>query len=223
MRVDTTERVLSLTYDDGPDPQQTPGVLDALAERGDKATFFVLTDRARAHPEIIHRILAEGHQVALHGLDHARLTEVSGLEALRRIRQGKRTLEEITGRPVTLYRPTYGAVGLTAFLGTRLAGMDVVIWTAWARDWFDAPAQELADRAVSALHPGAVVLLHDTTDDAQAQEAGPRPTFSRAEVTRLILAGAHDAGFASVTTGELLRRFPAVRALTVQRPRVFGR
>ncbi|HEX2806793.1 MAG TPA: polysaccharide deacetylase family protein, partial [Kineosporiaceae bacterium] len=192
----------------------------ALAEHGARATFFVLTDRAQEHPEIISRMLAEGHEVGLHGLDHVRLTELPGREALRRIRLGKRRLEAITGRPVTLFRPTYGAIGMTAFIGARLAGLEVVIWTAWARDWFDAPAQEVADRAVNALHPGAIVLLHDTTDDAQAQESGPPPTFSRGDVTQRILAGAHADGYSSLTTGELLRRYPSVRAVTVQRPRL---
>ena len=220
MRVLSEDQVISLTYDDGPNPEQTLGVLDELAERGARATFFVLTDRAQQHPEIIHRMLAEGHEVGLHGLDHARLTEVPGREAVRRIREGKRRLEAITGRPVTLYRPTYGAIGMAAMLACRLSGLEVVIWTAWARDWFDAPPQVVADRAINALHPGAVVLLHDTTDDAQAQEQGPSPTFSRADVTRRILAGVEAAGYRSITTGDLLRRYPAVRALTVQRPRL---
>jgi peptidoglycan/xylan/chitin deacetylase (PgdA/CDA1 family) len=220
MRVATTDQVVSLTYDDGPNPEQTVGVLDRLAEHGARATFFVLTDRAQEHPEIIHRMLAEGHEVGLHGLDHSPLTELAGREALRRIRLGKRRLEAIIGRPVTLFRPTYGAIGMTAFIGARLSGLQVVIWTAWARDWFDAPVQEVADRAVNALHPGAIVLLHDTTDDAQAQDSGPSPTFSRGEVTERILVGARAAGYSSVTTSELLRRYPPVRAVTVQRPRL---
>src|SRR4051794_10669795 len=218
MRAITTDRVISLTYDDGPNAEQTVDVLDALAEQDAKATFFVLTDRAREHPEIVRRILDEGHQVGLHGLDHARLTDVGGREAVRRIRAGKRILEGITGRPITLYRPTYGAIGLAALLGARVSGMDVVIWTAWARDWFDAPAAEVAERVVGALHPGAIVLLHDATDDAQAIGSGPPPTFSRGEVTRLILTGLKEHGYTSITTGDLLHRYPAARALTAARP-----
>src|SRR5438132_3165838 len=68
MRVLTAEPVVSLTYDDGPSPDETPALLDVLAERGARATFFVLTDRAEQHPEIVRRALAEGHGVELHGL-----------------------------------------------------------------------------------------------------------------------------------------------------------
>jgi peptidoglycan/xylan/chitin deacetylase (PgdA/CDA1 family) len=220
MRAVTDQRVASLTYDDGPSPEQTGEVLDALAERGARATFFVLSERAEEHPQVIRRILAEGHEVGLHGIDHVRMTDLSQLEALRRIRTARQRVEAITGRPIRLYRPTYGALGVFTLLAARSLGLEVVIWTAWARDWSDAPAAELAGRVIGALHPGAIVLLHDTTNDAQALEDGPAPRFSRGEVTRLILAGMADAGYTSITTGDLLRRYPAVRSVTAQRPRL---
>lgn len=220
MRVQTSDPVITLTYDDGPDPVQTTGVLDVLAERGVSATFFVLSDRAEAHPEILRRMLREGHEVGLHGIDHTRLTELSGREAARRIREAKRRVEAVIGRPVRFYRPTYGAIGISAFIASRVLGMEVMIWSAWARDWCEGSAQEVADRAVTALHPGAIVLLHDTTDDSQALDAAPRPTFSRAEVARGILEGAQAAGYDVLGARELLRRYPAVRSVTVQRPRL---
>jgi peptidoglycan/xylan/chitin deacetylase (PgdA/CDA1 family) len=220
MRVHTHDHVLALTYDDGPEPAETADLLDVLAERGVCATFFVLTARAEAYPELIARMLREGHAVELHGVDHARLTETSGREAVRRIRDGKRRLEALTGRPVRYYRPTYGAISLGALIGARLLGMDIVIWSAWAEDWFDAPADEVADRAVRALHPGAVLLMHDTTDEPMAPAAGPRPTFSRAEVAARLVDGAIAGGYGFLTVAELLRRYPQVRSLTVQRPRL---
>jgi peptidoglycan/xylan/chitin deacetylase (PgdA/CDA1 family) len=223
MRAHTAEPVLALTYDDGPDPVQTPALLDVLAERGARATFFVLTDSAEAHPEIVRRMLAGGHEVALHGIDHTRLTELSGREAVRRVRTGRQRLEAVTGGPVRFFRPTYGALGMTAFTAARLLGLEVVIWSAWARDWADAPPQQVADRAVGAMHPGAILLLHDSTHDAQARAAGALPTFSRADVTRRILDGMQGRGYSACTVGELLRRYPTVRSVTVQRPRVPGR
>jgi peptidoglycan/xylan/chitin deacetylase (PgdA/CDA1 family) len=223
MRVETDEKVVSLTYDDGPDPEQTPAVLDALAEAGATATFFVLSERAQAFPHVLRRMVEEGHEVALHGIDHAALTDVSAREAVRRIGAARAVVEEIIERPIRYYRPTYGRLSVSAHLGVRLLGLDVVIWTAWARDWFDAPPQEVADRVITSLHPGAVVLLHDTTDDRQALEAGPVPTFARADVTRRVLRGLTDAGYRSIRTGELLQRYRPVRAVKVQRPALPGR
>ena len=223
MRVRTGEPVVALTYDDGPHPQQTPPLLDTLAEFGAKATFFVLTDAAETHPDIIRRTLAEGHEVALHGIDHTRLTALTGREALRRLRAGKRRLEAITGQPVRYYRPTDGAVGGSALTASRMLGMDVVIWSAWAQDWTEGPVDEIASRAVRALHPGAIVLLHDRTDDDEAQAAGALPTFSRADVARVLLEAMRAGGYTSVTVGELVNRYPEVRSVTVNRPRLPGR
>jgi peptidoglycan-N-acetylglucosamine deacetylase len=219
MRVNTDDPVVALTYDDGPEPAETTGLLDVLAERGVRATFFVLSDRAEAHPELVGRMLREGHEVELHGIDHTRLTDLPGREAMRRIRTGKRRLEAVSGRQVRYYRPTYGAVGLAAFAGVRALGMDVVIWSAWGQDWFDAPAAEVAERAVTALHPGAILLMHDTTDEPMSPSSGPPPTFSRAEVASRLLDGAEAAGYRFLTVADLLARYPAVRSLTVQRPR----
>jgi peptidoglycan/xylan/chitin deacetylase (PgdA/CDA1 family) len=220
MRVQTDDRVVALTYDDGPEPSETAELLDVLAEGGVTATFFVLSDRAEAHPDLIGRMVREGHEIGLHGIDHTSLSSVSGREAVRRIRAAKQRIEAVSGRPIRYYRPTYGQVGLTALVGARLLGMDVVIWSAWAEDWFDDPAQEVADRAIGALHPGAIVLLHDVTDQPLTADSRPRPIFSRADVARRILDGVEASGYRLLPVGELLRRYPAVRSVTVQRPRL---
>ncbi len=215
MRVHTDDRVLALTYDDGPHPEHTAHILAELAARGVRATFFVLTDRAEESPAMVREMLEAGHEIALHGIDHTRLTEVSWLRAVRCIRRGKRRLERVTGRPVTMYRPTYGAQGLAQFLTARLLGMDVVYWTAWAQDWFDDSAEAVAERAVRARHPGAVLLLHDTTDDTDERA---RPTFSRGEVTARVLDALTADGYRVVPAGELMSGYPVVRAVTTQRP-----
>ena len=139
---------------------------------------------------------------------------------MRRIRTAKQRVEAVTGRPIRYYRPTYGAVSLAGFLGSRLLGMDVVIWSAWAEDWFDDPAQQVADRAVGALHEGAIVLLHDVTDQPESDQSRPRPTFSRADVAGRILDGVDASGYRVLPLGELLHRYPPVRSVTVQRPRL---
>jgi peptidoglycan/xylan/chitin deacetylase (PgdA/CDA1 family) len=210
--VATDDRVVALTYDDGPDPDQTPGVLDALAEAKARATFFVLVDRAAEHPHLLRRITADGHEIGLHGEDHTRLTTLPVREALRRIRRGKRRLEMLAGQPVTLFRPAYGAQTMAQALGTRASGLEIVLWTAWARDWEDAPASEVAARSFAALHTGGFLLLHDSMGDL-VPPAGPPPTFDRGEVTRRLLADMTSSGWSSDGVQALLSRYPAVRTI----------
>lgn len=205
--VNTREPVVSLTYDDGPDPQFTPRVLDALAAHGVKATFFVMVEPAEAHPELVARILAQGHEVALHGIDHARLSPLPVRRVRALIREGKQRLEQVAGQRVTLYRPTYGAQTVLGYLAARALGLEVVIWSAWARDWDGSSAEVVAERALRSLHPGGIVLLHDASGD------GVGVGLDRGLASELLLAGLRERGYTSRTVSQLLSEYPAVRTL----------
>jgi peptidoglycan-N-acetylglucosamine deacetylase len=216
--VRTDEPVVSLTYDDGPDPEFTPGILDALAAHGARATFFVMVEPAEAHPELIARILAEGHELALHGIDHTRLTGMSLRSATALVWEAKRRLERVAGRRITLFRPTYGAQTVQQYLATRALGMEVVIWSAWAQDWDGADAQVIAERAVQALHHGGFLLLHDASGDGVgAADAATGAGLDRVKATELMLAGMARRGYRSQTVSELLERYPAVRTVWAER------
>ncbi|MET1074354.1 MAG: polysaccharide deacetylase family protein [Umezawaea sp.] len=203
--VRTSLRVVALTYDDGPDPEGTPAVLEALAGLGLSATFFVLVERAEAHPALLRRILAEGHEVALHGIDHSRLTERSYGEVHRLLVDGKRRLEAVAGRRVRLFRPAYGSQSLATFAATRRAGLDPVVWGPTVSDWVDGLADEVAARALPALHPGAVILLHDGFE-VPAGDDTPRPTFDRGDVTRSLVGALRASGYEATSVGGLLGR-----------------
>ncbi len=222
MRVLTDEREMGLSYDDGPHPEHTREVLAELAARDVRATFFVLAQAAERHPDVVREMLDAGHEIGLHGVDHTRLTELSWTAAAGAVRRGKHRLEAVTGQPVRLYRPTYGAQGLAQFVTARLLGMDVVYWTAWATDWIDDDADVVAARALAARHPGGILLLHDVTEDTEEEDL-PRPTFSRGEVTAAILDGLAGAGYRVMPAGDLLAQYPVVRAVTTQRPWVSAR
>ena len=111
--------LIALTYDDGPEPGGTDRVLDALAEAGATATFFVLMTRVRRHPALLQRILAEGHEIGLHGLDHRPLTSFPVAEVKRRCVAGRDELEQAIGRPVRWMRPPYGRQTLTTAWAIR--------------------------------------------------------------------------------------------------------
>ncbi|MEN3357055.1 MAG: hypothetical protein V7637_1037 [Mycobacteriales bacterium] len=199
----TGERVVALTYDDGPEPGGTDGVLAALAEAGVRATFFVLAYRAEAHPDLIRRTVAAGHEIALHGIDHSRLTELPPPEVGRLLAAGKARLERITGQPIRLFRPPYGSQTVRTYLAARRAGLDVVVWGPAAEDWRDGPAGEVADRALAGVAPGEILLLHDGFEVPPGDRT-PRPTFDRGDLTRALLAGLADRGYTGTPVSTLL-------------------
>lgn len=209
---DTSAREFALTYDDGPDPAHTPALLDLLADRGVHATFFVLAAAAVRHPEVLRRIVAEGHELALHGHDHTRLTRLPAGEAVRRVVAARDAVASLSGVRPRLFRPPYGAHSPAMLRGWRRHGLDVVIWSGWASDWQDDPAALIAERAAAAVHPGGILLLHDTRADPDTLGPGERmPTFDRAEATALLLDRLPT--WQPRTVGDLLARHPRVRAV----------
>jgi peptidoglycan/xylan/chitin deacetylase (PgdA/CDA1 family) len=216
--VRTEQRVVALTYDDGPDPEFTPRVLDALAKYDAKATFFVMVEQAEKYPALVTRILAEGHEVALHGIDHTRLSQLPLRQATALIKDAKQRLERIAGRKMTLFRPTYGAQTVPQYLATRALGLEVVIWSAWARDWDGSSAEVIAERALGALHQGGFILLHDFSGDgvgAGADANGDR--LDRGKATELMLAGMAERGYTAQTVSQLLAQYPAVRTVWAEK------
>jgi peptidoglycan/xylan/chitin deacetylase (PgdA/CDA1 family) len=215
----TAEPVLALTYDDGPDDVHTNAVLDALGETAVNATFFVLSEQVRRHPALVRRMVAEGHEVGLHGVDHKRLSAVPLRAALAELKDARALVEDAAGRPVTLYRPAYGAQTVGQLLGARALGLEVVMWTAWAEDWLDDPTTDLVERALAACHPGAILLLHDAPYGVRPGADGVTrvPGFSRGELTRRLVGGLVSQGYELLTVTRLRDRAPAARTLWFER------
>ncbi|MCC2307118.1 polysaccharide deacetylase family protein [Cellulomonas chengniuliangii] len=208
--VATTGRVAALTFDDGPSPAHTPALLDVLAERRVRATFFVLATAAQAHPGLVRRIVADGHELALHGWDHRRLGGLPTGEAVGRVAAARDEVEQLSGVRVRLFRPPYGAHTPAQLRGWSRLGLDVVLWSGWAEDWRHDEEEAVAARAIAALTPGGILLLHDVRGDPET--AGPDeelPHFDRADVLRRLLDGAPDYTFQTV--GELVAAHPRIR------------
>jgi len=213
--VQTEDRVIALTFDDGPDPRFTPLVLDALAMTGTRATFFLLSSAGRRYPALVQRAVAEGHEIALHGVDHSRTTTWRAREAAERLSSGKTELEDVAQVAVTLYRPTYGAQRLNLVRAARRLGLETVIWSGWAQDWRgDAPA-EVTARAVRACHPGGILLLHDTL---AGLDDGVDPEIFSPEVTTRLLQHLRRETWEFATVSELLDTYQHVRSAWFERP-----
>jgi peptidoglycan/xylan/chitin deacetylase (PgdA/CDA1 family) len=192
---------VAVTFDDGPDEMVTPRMLDLLARRGAHATFFVLTERVARHPDLVRRMVAEGHEVALHADRHERLTEIPVLEMKRRITAARDLLERVGRQPVRFFRPPFGAQSPATYLIARACGFEVVVWGPFARDWVDGPAETVAARGLMNLNGGDVLLMHDGMERPAGE---PMPTFDRVRVMEMILDGLTTRGLHPVTVGALI-------------------
>lgn len=151
----------SLTFDDGPDERFTPQVLDLLAERGAVATFFMVGSSAEAHPELVRRIVAEGHGLGSHTWSHPELLGLPFSQLLRECRRGRRAVERAAGRPVPAYRPPKGHWdGRGAAVATALR-LRPWVWTQDPRDWEGGASSAAMLEGLETLSSGDVVLLHD--------------------------------------------------------------
>lgn len=153
---------IAITFDDGPHAQLTPKLLDMLKERNIKATFFVVGQCAAEYPDIMKRMVAEGHEVANHSWSHPALTKLGADGVRKQIENTNNAIMQTAGVKPTLMRPPYGAT--SAILNKRFAedyGLKVILWSVDPLDWKNRSAPVVRDRIVKGVHPGAIILAHD--------------------------------------------------------------
>lgn len=156
------DRVIYLTFDDGPHPRWTPEVLDLLDDHGAKGTFFVLGQYAENHPELIDRIVAEGHRIGNHGYDHSSMKDVSRDEFEWQLRETERAV----GAPMaSCMRPPYGEMDGNTNQWSGELGYEIMLWDVDPNDWQRPGAEMIAERIIRDVEPGDVVLLHDGGDE----------------------------------------------------------
>ncbi len=167
-------RGVVLTFDDGPDPEHTRAVLDALDAREAKATFFVIGAKAEQHADVVREILRRGHVVGVHGWAHDRLFSLRGPRRVERdLRRAMKALEGITGERPTLFRPPVGHTNPTIARVADKLGLTIVGWSVRGRDGLArAKADDVARRIARGLRDGAIVLMHDAAERGGRSPAG---------------------------------------------------
>jgi len=159
-------RGVALTFDDGPHPEGTPAVLDVLARAGARATFFVIGEQVQRRPELVGRILADGHAVALHGHRHRLQLRLSAAQVADDLARGIAAVREAHGDGLSegprWHRPPYGIYSPAGLRAARAEGLAPLLWSRWGRDWrkFTTPPR-IARRATRSIIAGDVILLHD--------------------------------------------------------------
>jgi peptidoglycan/xylan/chitin deacetylase (PgdA/CDA1 family) len=191
-RVETDQPLVALSFDDGPDPNHTPQVLEILKRSGATATFFLIGDRAEAHPDLVRRIKAEGHEVGNHffTIRHTdRYSDAAFLEYLDRAERAA----QITGPP-KLFRPPGGVAPSRHLRLARERGYSCVIGSAYPFDGGHPPVGYIQWLIEKNLAPGTIVILHDGIPD---------PSRSIAALPHILATG-RERGFRFVSIGTLM-------------------
>ena len=165
---DTTQYTIYLTFDCGYENGNTEPILDALKKHDVKATFFVVGNFLETSPEIVKRMIAEGHTVGNHTYHHLDMSSISSMDAFKKETQDVENLfEQITGTPITkFYRPPQGKYNIENLKMAQELGYHTFFWSLAYVDWYQdkQPTKDEAfGKLLKRIHPGAIVLLHSTS------------------------------------------------------------
>jgi uncharacterized protein (TIRG00374 family) len=204
--------MIAITFDDGPSPEWTPGVLDALRDAGARATFFALGRQVRAHPDIARRIVDEGHELASHGDDHSLLVFAGPRAIVHQFRAAEASLgEAVGGRASKLFRAPHGFRNpfVSAIAGQQ--GYRMVGWHGAVFDTARPGVDAIVARCRNVLRPGAILLLHDGDGSGQGGDRG-----QTVEAVPHIVASARERGLEPVTVSQLAEELRPERRMLLK-------
>ncbi|GAA4241245.1 hypothetical protein GCM10022254_69290 [Actinomadura meridiana] len=160
--VDTSQKLVALTFDDGPMPKWTPMVHDILDQERVKATFFLVGQRLVHHARIVHGRM-DRHEAGNHTWTHADLAQLTHPDACRQVQRAHAAITRITGKEPKHLRPPYGRLGGATLSAAGKFGYDITLWSIkmLEKTYQDHPPQ-LVDYIVNNTQPGTIVLAHDT-------------------------------------------------------------
>ena len=187
------DRVVALTFDDGPWPGQTDRILDILAAERVHATFFMLGSQVDLHPDLARRVVEEGHMVGNHSYTHVRTRVGHPMTAMAEINACRDAIERATGVRPGWYRPPGGLDTPSVYAASEQAGNYVLLWTVDPQDWRRPTPEQITSEVLSTSECGSVVLLHDGGGDRTAT----------IEALPAIIQGLKDRGYEFVTTEEI--------------------
>lgn len=213
----TTQKIVALTFDDGPNLIYTPQILDILAHYRVKATFFLLGRNVTAHPETAKLVAKQGHTLGNHTFSHPCLADCSFAQVVNELAHCQQTIREATGIAPQLMRPPYGLLAPVSFITARLLGYQVVNWSVSGEDWNGEASPLLAERVLRNIQPGGIILLHD------GWEPSPHQTESKPEndlfqdrsptikALPMIIEPLQRQGYQFVTLSEMIRMKPLTK------------
>lgn len=161
------KKLVALTFDDGPSESNTSKILDILEEKNAKATFFVMGDHVESHPQLLKRIVKEGHGIGNHTKTHPSLPDKMTADVIKEVSSTQDIIEKTTGRKPDIFRPPYGAITKSDAWLLHNMGLRIVTWSVDTKDWSGKTAEEIITTVENNISPGGIVLQHDfpSTDE----------------------------------------------------------
>ncbi len=171
----TDEKIVALTFDDGPDPRYSPEIVRILDDYQVKATFFVVGEQVEKYPELLQMESDAGHEIANHSYTHRNMDTLDRISVRDEITRTNGIIYRYTGQDVKWFRPPRRKYDLKVKQETKYQGMDTVLWTSVAETKRTNDSEEMALRVAQQVRPGGIVLLHDSRlDRTLTVEALPR-------------------------------------------------
>lgn len=155
-----TLKQVALTFDDGPDTYYTPQILEVLKQNNVKATFFIVGLRAQSHPDMVRRIVSEGHAIGNHTWDHPVLSKLTADKVKDQVQRTEQLLYNITGSKTTMFRPPYGLATPQVTNEISSLGYKIIDWSVDTKDWAKTPIPQIMDYINNELYPGGIILQH---------------------------------------------------------------
>ncbi|MGF7047454.1 polysaccharide deacetylase family sporulation protein PdaB [Paenibacillus sp. DS2015] len=151
---------IALTFDDAPDSRFTAQVLDVLDKHHVKATFFVIGERAKKHPELVARMNREGHSIGNHSYNHPQFSKISFDSFQDQILKTEQIIHQIVGYSPRLIRPPYGDITESQLKWAKAHGYKIINWNVDSLDWKGLSKEEVKKNILSSVGPGSIILQH---------------------------------------------------------------
>lgn len=158
----TRDKIIALTFDDGPSAEWTPKILDELKNAGVKATFFMIGEHVQKYPDIARRVVREGHEVANHSNDHHVLIYYKIDELEKEIRDAEKIIRDITGRTTIYFRPPKAWLTGKEKKKIEKMGYKTILWTLNSKDWVNFDDKYIVRYILKHIKPGDILLFHDS-------------------------------------------------------------
>ncbi len=159
-KADTKNKVIALTFDDGPDERYTPQILDVLQKHNVKATFFFLGSRVNKYPDMAKKVHEDKHVIGNHTYWHPELTKTSVENMVWEIKKNEKEIQNVLHMKTNLFRAPYGALNEALVKKLAELGYRGIGWSIDTEDWKNKSGEEIKQNMLQEAHPGAIVLMH---------------------------------------------------------------